>query len=755
MDGLTAARTIAGERLAAVLILTAFSQHDLVEQARDAGALALPRQAVPEERPHPRDRDVARPVRADRHAREREREPRRAARSPQDHRPGQGPADGRARHERSRSRGASSRRRRWTPAARSTRSRATSSTAPSRPDALQAALPRIRRPVVVVGDTYHATDGETAAARRPLARVPGVLRAALPTSRRRPARSRTRCTASRRCSRRCSRDEKPDHIAVAFDAPGGSTFRNEIDADYKAGRKETPDLFAFAAAADPRGARHARDHGSSRSPGVEADDVIATLATRAAADGHRRRRRHRRPRLVPARARPAHQGPLQQARRLRLRALRRSRHRRALPGVTPAQYPDYAALRGDTSDNLPGVPGIGEKTAAKLITTYDDLEGIFEHLDDLPPEAAAEPRRVPRPGVQEPGDVAPRPRRRLRRRARRPAPGAFDARQGARAVQPARVPHAAAAPARGARRRSTSVPRGRRARGRRSSPRATRRRAEPRRCSRSRRATRTRSNARWAGVSGRSRGRRARDRDRRRGGHLHRRPTCSPTPAVREGARGAARRRRSAARRAPRQGADARAATLDVCESLDLDTAVMAYLARPGRGEVRPRRSRARATCRLRAARRPTQVEGTLDLDGDAGVDDDRPPGRASLLRSATRSREALRRARARRAVRARSSDRSSRVLARDGGTPASRIDRRVPRRAAPELQKQCDELEPKIHAHAGEPFNVNSTPQLRRILFEKLGLTPVKRTKTGPSTDADSLQKMAATRSTRSSPTS
>ena len=55
-------------------------------------------------------------------------------------------------------------------------------------------------------------------------------------------------------------------------------------------------------------------------------------------------------------------------------------------GVTPAQYPEYAALRGDPSDNLPGVPGIGEKTAAKLITTYGNLEGIFEHLDELPPK---------------------------------------------------------------------------------------------------------------------------------------------------------------------------------------------------------------------------------------------------------------------------------------------------------------------------------------------------------------------------------
>ena len=63
--------------------------------------------------------------------------------------------------------------------------------------------------------------------------------------------------------------------------------------------------------------------------------------------------------------------------------------------------------------------------------------------------------------------------------------------------------------------------------------------------------------------------------------------------------------------------------------------------------------------------------------------------------------------------------------------------------RCASELAKSCDELVRKIHAHAGEEFNVNSTPQLRQVLFEKLGLVPVKKTKTGPSTDADSLQKM------------
>ena len=56
-------------------------------------------------------------------------------------------------------------------------------------------------------------------------------------------------------------------------------------------------------------------------------------------------------------------------------------------GVTPAQYPEYAALRGDNSDNLPGIPGVGEKTAAKLIQTYGGLDGIFANVDEQTPQA--------------------------------------------------------------------------------------------------------------------------------------------------------------------------------------------------------------------------------------------------------------------------------------------------------------------------------------------------------------------------------
>ena len=72
------------------------------------------------------------------------------------------------------------------------------------------------------------------------------------------------------------------------------------------------------------------------------------------------------------------------------------------------------------------------------------------------------------------------------------------------------------------------------------------------------------------------------------------------------------------------------------------------------------------------------------------------------------------------------------------------RIDGEFLEELGAELTTAVRRARRRIHAHAGEEFNVNSTPQLRTMLFEKLGLTPVKKTKTGPSTDADSLQKMA-----------
>ena len=83
-------------------------------------------------------------------------------------------------------------------------------------------------------------------------------------------------------------------------------------------------------------------------------------------------------------------------------------------GVVPDKYPMLAALRGDPSDNLPGVPGVGEKTAAKLLNTYGDLDGIFAHLDALTPEAAGEPGGQRGPGAVQPQRHPPRARRAAR-----------------------------------------------------------------------------------------------------------------------------------------------------------------------------------------------------------------------------------------------------------------------------------------------------------------------------------------------------
>lgn len=176
-------------------------------------------------------------------------------------------------------------------------------------------------------------------------------------------------------------DEHPDAMAVAWDTPE-PTFRDEAFADYKATRKAAPDLFRdqlplIDEVAQVLGIRQ------FRVPGVEADDVIATLARRAAAAGWEV--------LVVTGDRDAFQ--------LVGGAIKVVYTRRGISdtvmadaawveeryGVTPAQYPDYAALRGDTSDNLPGVAGVGEKTATRLVAAYGSLEGIYERLDEQPP----------------------------------------------------------------------------------------------------------------------------------------------------------------------------------------------------------------------------------------------------------------------------------------------------------------------------------------------------------------------------------
>ena len=175
-------------------------------------------------------------------------------------------------------------------------------------------------------------------------------------------------------------DHHPDGIVVTFDK-GRDVMRTEAFPEYKATRTETPDEFrqqlglikeVLAVLEVP----------VIEVEGVEADDVIATIATRATKEGHRV--------LIVTGDRDAMQlGDDDITVLYPLRGI--SEHAVMTPqsvaerymGVRPEQYPDYAALRGDTSDNLPGVPGVGDKTAAKLITQYGDLEGVYEHLDEL------------------------------------------------------------------------------------------------------------------------------------------------------------------------------------------------------------------------------------------------------------------------------------------------------------------------------------------------------------------------------------
>src|SRR5260221_697282 len=183
------------------------------------------------------------------------------------------------------------------------------------------------------------------------------------------------------------RDEQPTHIAVAFDR-SERTFRHEQYVDYKANRKETPadfrtQLSLIFEVLDALGIRRLSV------AGFEADDVIATLATEAAAEDMSV--------VIVTGDRDAFQLITDEVTVLKTgRGV--SETTRFTPdvlqqtyGLTPAQYPDYAALRGDASDNLPGIPGVGEKTAAKWVTEFGSLAQLVDRVDEVEGLALAAP----------------------------------------------------------------------------------------------------------------------------------------------------------------------------------------------------------------------------------------------------------------------------------------------------------------------------------------------------------------------------
>ncbi|MEV8418336.1 DNA polymerase I [Streptomyces niveus] len=175
------------------------------------------------------------------------------------------------------------------------------------------------------------------------------------------------------------RDEMPTHFAVAFDV-SRKTWRSEEFPEYKANRSKTPDEFKgqVELIGELLDAMHAHRFAIE---GFEADDVIATLATQAEEAGFEV--------LIVTGDRDSFQLITEHTTVLYptkgVSELTRFTPEKVYEkyGLTPAQYPDFAALRGDPSDNLPSIPKVGEKTAAKWINQFGSLADLVERADEV------------------------------------------------------------------------------------------------------------------------------------------------------------------------------------------------------------------------------------------------------------------------------------------------------------------------------------------------------------------------------------
>ncbi|MGD9956107.1 MAG: DNA polymerase, partial [Candidatus Nanopelagicales bacterium] len=175
------------------------------------------------------------------------------------------------------------------------------------------------------------------------------------------------------------RDEQPTHLAVAFDV-SRQTFRSQEYPEYKATRSASPDEFKGQVALI-REVLTALNVPYVEADGFEADDLIATLTTQAEAEGYDV--------LIITGDRDAYQlvddhvtvlypkKGVSDLARMTPEAVQEKY------GLSPAQYPDYAALRGDPSDNLPSIPGVGEKTAAKWVREFGSLAELVDRVGEV------------------------------------------------------------------------------------------------------------------------------------------------------------------------------------------------------------------------------------------------------------------------------------------------------------------------------------------------------------------------------------
>jgi DNA polymerase I len=542
------------------------------------------------------------------------------------------------------------------------------------------------------------------------------------------------------------RDHGHRRMAVAFDRPE-PTFRHDRLETYKANRTTAPDILRqqiglVRQVVETLGIR------VLELPGYEADDIIATLATQARDAGLDV--------IVVTGDRDVYQ--LVEDPHVKVLYNRRGVSDYVLydeagieerTGVPPTLYLQYAALRGDPSDNLPGIPGVGEKTAAKLINTYGGLEGVFEHLEEQTPKlraSLAEHEQQARQNAEvmklvcdAPVDVT------IDELDRRPADvdevrRLFDFLEfhtlGERLTEavgedlgigppPADVLEAhvteVVEPA-----DAVALLDGLRSGGQ-GAPLAVA--------------------AAWEGSEGRTAIEGLALVTDSTAGEV----TWIPADVLADDgvraalnalvARPAEGGRPVAAHQAKALMRSLLVAGVDV-RCLALDTAIAAYLLDPAES----RYLLDEVLRRYAGAELPTDggaAEGQLDLDGSA-VSPALRTARYAL--AVDRLVEPLSQALDHQALRALNDEIEVplvRVLARMEHAGVG-VDAGELRALRDRLTSEVDRLRQQVYDDAGTEFNVNSTPQMREILFDKLGLTPQKRTKTGYSTDASSLEKLA-----------
>jgi len=539
------------------------------------------------------------------------------------------------------------------------------------------------------------------------------------------------------------RDHKPDHVAVAFDRPE-PTFRHVEIETYKANRTAAPDILREQMGL-VRQMVDVLKIPVLELAGFEADDIIATLATVARDRGDDV--------IIVTGDRDAYQlvedphiKVLYNKRGVSDYAFYDEAGIKERTGVTPADYVQYAALRGDPSDNLPGVPGVGEKTAAKLINTYGGLDGIFANIDKQTPKLRAnlseyEPqvrknaevmvlvRDVPietDPETLNMGDVDPDEVHRLfsflefrnqslnERLAEvlgsQLVTAPIEAAEELEAeVRELRDPTEAVAVVRALIARGTPVS----------------------------------VAGRWVADEGRSAllglavvvDRDARDVVFLPTSVVEHEDLLAPlralftdVPIVAHGAKALIRSLHVVG-----EGVDVR--------SLRLDTMIAAYLLDPAESKY-VLDELLRRYAHRQIADSAAVPDGQLDFGGESTAPALETARRALAIEQLIEPLSEALRARGLSKLHDEIEIPLVRVLAGMEAVGVA-VDVEVLRELNKQMIDDCDRLTRAIWADAGEEFNVNSTPKLREILFDRLGLAPQKKTKTGYSTDASSLEKL------------